>query len=121
VNLPRFLNYFSFVAVALVQIVTGFVFQKIPHFYKGIYQMDLPGKPLPDITLFVLRCSDSGLSEWVALSLGIFYLGALSFLERDDRRRAYLPVCLIAIMTFCWLQLLVTFIALTMPQIPLID
>jgi type II secretory pathway component PulF len=102
--------------------LTGLVASLLPKYHKQVYDFGLPGKPLPTITECVLACASFPTTFILELGLGILFFGLFIFMEHGDaQRRAYLPTCLTAALMLSWFQLLIVFLALTLPLIPIIN
>jgi type II secretory pathway component PulF len=117
----RIPNYILYVTVLLSYILTGLVISILPKYHKHVYDVGLPGKPLPAVTEWVLACSSFPGTLIVEAVIGVLFFGLFLFLDRGDaRRRAYLPMCLTAALALNWFQLFVVFVAITLPLIPII-
>jgi hypothetical protein len=120
VNVARILNYVSYVAVLVSYALTGLVLSLVQSVYRGIYRIELPGKPLPEITEWLMRHVSYPTTFFFELVLGLLFCGLFLFLEHGDvRKRAFLPVSLTAGLVISWFQVSIALVAFSMPQISL--
>jgi hypothetical protein len=116
----RVVNYFSYVLVALLQIINGMALELVTGAFKHAYGEAFPGKPLPNLTIFLFRCSDSPERPMDGLCIGIAVLCLLIFLELDKERQAYVPVCLTLALGLAWFEIMVVLFGVTMPFVTVI-
>ena len=121
-NLPRILNYISYVAFLVNYALTGLVLCKVRDIYRDIYQVERPGKQLPYITEWIIRHVSHPTTFYIEVVLGLLFCSLFLFLEHGDvRKRAFLPACITTSLVLSWSQVLIALVAFSMPSIPFHD
>lgn len=115
-NRIRLMNCASYVAIFAGYLITGWITFVIPMCFKAIFANELPGKPLPELTGWVLAYGTSGASIAVNLILGLIFVGLLFFLEfGDEKRKPLIPICLTLAFVLNFLQLTSVLEGVSMP------
>jgi hypothetical protein len=121
VNLARILNYVSYVTAGLVLIGSGLIATTVLGVYHEAFTRDLPGQPLPSLTLFALACANSHAVMIFDIIAGLGFSGLLFYLDRsNEKQRAYVPVCLAIPLIISWFQILVFFVAMSLAFVRLV-
>ena len=122
-NLVRILNCASFVAIALTNILCGFVIKEIASTFRHVFHTGLgnnnaipEGAYLPAPDLYVLPVADSQIPIVAGFVIGIGVMGLLFFLEHGgEKQRAWVPFCLTMALFICFLPLILVSWAVTLP------
>ena len=117
-NLARILNYLSYATVSIAYLVAGSTIHGVARCFRQHFNYLLPGKPLPNLTEFVLAYGSSGISLLINLVLASAFFSLLLFLEfGSEKRRSFIPLCLTIAFVLNFLQLGSMLIGVAMPSL----
>jgi hypothetical protein len=92
------------------------------HGYKRIFESDLPGKPLPYLTEYVLAFGLRGSPTFVNLGLGLVLAGLLFYLEfGTEKRKAFIPFFLSTAFLLVFFEMTAVFVGLGMPGVSTVE
>jgi len=110
--------YLSYLALFFAYFYTGRCASFIVDYWRNILAINLPGKPLPAISLLVLACDRGNRPMLVGLVLGAFFAAILILLQRNPRGQAWVPACLTLAWGLCALHLLAVLLGIYLTLIP---
>ena len=115
-NRIRILNCICYLGILLAYLFTGWIAFITARFFKFVFDQMLPGKPLPNITELMLAYGKHGTPLVVDSIIGLIFAVLLFYLEfGNEKRRAYLPLCLAAALALIFLQVSAVLEGVTMP------
>jgi hypothetical protein len=104
-KLLRILNCISYIGIFLGYLFTGWITCIMARCFRVVFDSELPGKPLPDVTECLLAFGRPGTPIIVNAIVGLAVTGLLFFLEfGNERRKAFLPLCLTVAFTLIFVQ-----------------
>jgi hypothetical protein len=122
VNFLRILNCIAYIGISFGFVVTGFITSTTTRAFKEFFNRELPGKPLPNLTEFVLAYGTSETALVANLILGVFFVGLLFFLESgEQKRKQFVPICMAAAFSLVFVQLGSILLGIAMPSFPIIE
>jgi hypothetical protein len=101
----RILNCLSYIGILLAYLFTGWITFIMARCFRVVFDSELPGRPIPDVTECVLAWGRPGTPIAVNAVLGLAFTGLLFFLEfSNERRKAFVPLCLTVAFALIFIQ-----------------
>ena len=116
--LARALNFASYAGILCAYVFTAWSTHFAAQWFRVVFDYELPGKPLPNLTEAMLYYGTAGISAAINLASALMFGTLLIFLELgNEKRRAFIPFCITIAFAFVVLQLGAFLLAVAMPYL----